>query len=250
MTNHRLLIAFVAGLAVFQVAAKEPPGAVRLQYRATPKPLAYEITTTNRYERDGGSTGRREDSSRILAAAVQSTAADAKGLTVSIEQTARVLEINGELARVDDEPERFSYAMDARGQSASRPADDPAVALQPVFPAGDVPVGHRWSVTVPPSKEFALPIQVEHRLVRVSAAGGRREATILTTARAAGPDAATGIVARLECGGTMQFAVDEGCVVRSRSRIELALEFPKEGPAGEKKLTRTVERTVELRAAR
>jgi hypothetical protein len=208
-------------------------------------PVEYEVMNVEKQVREGGSLAGRKTEIVMPQRIIRKATAERDRLKVEVTLAERALVIGGKVAGVDRTPKTASYYINSRGERLEPDAPaDVAAGLQPVLPAGPVPLGHTWKTTIAPSAAFGLPIQVEHQLNSIVERQGKRCALILSRASAKGIDPATRVGASLKADSVAAYALTEGVLVESRARVDFNLKFPGGGAAGEKILRRHVERTV------
>lgn len=102
----------------------------------------------------------------------------------------------------------------------------------PTFPARAIEPGHRWSQTVPPSDQFALPVKLKHTFKEERTIDGERCAILVTRADLDQVQASTGFRIKLKVEDTIAFGIESGEVVWSKTATSFTRADPRP-PEGE-----------------
>ena len=230
-TSH-LLAVLACGL-LFTSSARAGTEATKIVFKPTAAEVEYWIRNQNSVCQGSTTTPpewHRYDTLELVSQrATQLTTC----LDVNVVSHQKEMWADGQKLEARFPTDVFHYLLTAQGKITSETsADDPAAAMAPVFPDEPIAPGHKWSVIIPASQKFTVPIPITHTFQKVETVQGTACAVIITEGEASGkaPDGAFGF--KLKVTGKTAIALKEGQLIRSSTITILNAKGSKSGPAG------------------
>lgn len=244
------LLLFVGAVATGASADTRAESA-KIEFKAA-GPADYWIRTIERSQRDSFLTTPEKGADDwhtvdTLELVRQSSRAGEPGfLEVTVEPLGKSVRINSHKVDVPDDRTPFGYRVTLRGEMPDAKAmGDIAAAIVPSFPAEAVPVGHKWTVKVPPTESFPHPYEVTHRLDRIEAYQGEPAAHVVTDGQLITKDA--DLAFNLTVTGMMRVGLTSGVILKAQTVTVFGIQAVKRFKEGHKIIRRQIQRTVERR---